>query len=228
MTLTVPVVFFLVLAAMGVGGALMVVIQRNPVVSALYLILSFLSLAGMFVLLSAPFLAAVQVVVYAGAIMVLFTFVIMLLNLRHDIDDGLHHTARRVLGWAFGLALAAIFTRMLQRPWALGPGGSDTIDSIARTGHAEAIGLRLYTDYLFPFEATGLILLVGIIGAVVLAKRRQDVVAARVAAALAPAPLAPRESAGVTGGARPAPAPEGTTPSGVGSDSGSGESGAIA
>ena len=227
MTPTVPVVFFLVLAAMGLGGALMVVVQRNPVVSALYLILSFLSLAGMFVLLAAPFLAAVQVVVYAGAIMVLFTFVIMLLNLRHDIDDGLHHVARRVLGWAFGIGLAAIFWRAFSRPWALGPGGADTIEAVRATGHAEAIGLRLYTDYLFPFEATGLILLVGIIGAVTLAKRRQDLVAARATGAAAaptsapPAPAAPREGVGPTGGAEPAPGPSAA-------DTGSAPSGAIA
>jgi NADH-quinone oxidoreductase subunit J len=220
MTLTVPVVFFLVLAAMGLGGGLMVVLQRNPVVSALYLILSFLSLAGMFVLLAAPFLAAVQVVVYAGAIMVLFTFVIMLLNLRHDIDDGLHHVARRVMGWAFGLGLAAILWQILRRPWALGPEGTDTLEALRTTGHAEAIGLRLYTDYLFPFEATGLILLVGIIGAVTLAKRRSDVVASRTQ------PAAPRDSAGVTSGARPAPTPEESAP--PASDAGSTASGAIA
>lgn len=196
---TVPVLFFLVLALMGLGGALMVVVQRNPVVSALYLVMAFMSLAGMFVLLAAPFLAAVQVVVYAGAIMVLFTFVIMLLNLRHDIDDGLHHVARRVLGWAFGIGLAAILWQVFHRPWALGPAGLDTVESLAKTGHAEAIGLRLYTDYLFPFEATGLILLVGIIGAVTLAKRRSDVVVSRAQ------PAAPRESAGVTGGAHPTP-----------------------
>ncbi|MEO6462473.1 MAG: NADH-quinone oxidoreductase subunit J [Candidatus Eisenbacteria bacterium] len=225
MTLTAPVVFFLVLAVMGLGGALMVVVQRNPVVSALYLILSFISLAGMFVLLAAPFLAAVQVVVYAGAIMVLFTFVIMLLNLRHDIDDGLHHVARRVLGWAFGLGLAAIFWRAFEQPWALGPGGTDTIESIRRTGHAEAIGLRLYTDYLFPFEATGLILLVGIIGAVTLAKRRGDLVASRVQVAPPVAHEVPRESAGVTAGAAPAPGPSEAQPA---TDAGSGESGAIA
>jgi NADH-quinone oxidoreductase subunit J len=199
MTLTVPMVFFVVLAVSGVIGALMVVLQRNPVVSALWLVLSFISLAGMYVLLSAPFLAAVQVVVYAGAIMVLFTFVIMLLNLRHDIDDGIHHVARRVLGWAFGLALAAIFYQMVRKPWALGPGGTDTLESIQATGHAEAIGMTLYTDYLFPFEATGLILLVGIIGAVVLAKRRSDLVASRAM------PATPRAAAGPTAGARPAP-----------------------
>ncbi len=222
MTFSAPVVFFLVLAAMGLGGALMVVVQRNPVVSALYLILSFISLAGMFVLLAAPFLAAVQVVVYAGAIMVLFTFVIMLLNLRHDIDDGLHHVARRVLGWAFALGLAAIFWRAFEQPWALGPGGTDTLESIRRTGHAEAIGLRLYTDYLFPFEVTGLILLVGIIGAVTLAKRRGDIVAQRAQAVAPPvAPAVPRESAGPTGGATPAAGPSAT-------DAGSAPSGAIA
>jgi NADH-quinone oxidoreductase subunit J len=196
---TVPVIFFVVLALMGVLGALMVVVQRNPVVSALYLIMTFISLAGMFVLLAAPFLAAVQVVVYAGAIMVLFTFVIMLLNLRHDIDDGLQHVARRVLGWAFGLGLAVILWQMFRRPWALGPSGHDTLEVLQQTGHAEAIGMRLYTDYLFPFEATGLILLVGIIGAVTLAKRRSDLVVSRTQ------PAAPRDSAGVTDGARPAP-----------------------
>ena len=199
MTLTVPILFFVVLAVSGVIGALMVVLQRNPVVSALWLVLSFISLAGMYVLLAAPFLAAVQVVVYAGAIMVLFTFVIMLLNLRHDIDDGIHHVARRVLGWAFGLALAAVFYQMVRKPWALGPGGTTTLESLHETGHAEAIGLSLYTDYLFPFEATGLILLVGIIGAVVLAKRRSDLVASRAM------PAAPRATAGTTAGARPAP-----------------------
>ena len=199
MGLTVPMAFFLGLALMGVVGALMVVIQRNPVVSALYLILSFISLAGMFVLLAAPFLAAVQVVVYAGAIMVLFTFVIMLLNLRHDIDDGLHHVARRVLGWAFAAGLAAILSQAFRQPWALGPRGTDTLEAIRATGHAEAIGLKLYTDYLFPFEATGLILLVGIIGAVTLAKRRSDVVISKTP------PAAPRDSAGMTSGARPTP-----------------------
>ena len=199
MTLTVPMLFFVGLAATGVVGALMVVIQRNPVVSALWLVLTFVSLAGMYVLLAAPFLAAVQVVVYAGAIMVLFTFVIMLLNLRHDIDDGLHHLARRVLGWAFALALAVIFWQMVRRPWALGPQGTMTLDVLQKTGHAEAIGLSLYTDYLFPFEVTGLILLVGIIGAVVLAKRRSDLVASRTM------PAAPRATVGVTAGARPAP-----------------------
>ncbi len=197
--------FFLALAAMGLVGAVMVVLQRNPVVSALYLVLSFMSLAGMYVLLSAPFLAAVQVVVYAGAIMVLFIFVIMLLNLRHDIDDGLTHTARRVLGWAFGLGLMGVFYFMLKRPWALGPPGIDAPGVVATVGNTKAVGLRLYTDYLFPFEVTSLVLLVGIVGAVVLAKRRGDVLPS------ATEPRTPRAAAALTAGARPA-APVGGTP----------------
>ena len=190
---------FLLLAAMGLVGAVQVVLQRNPVVSALYLVLTFMSLAGMYVLLSAPFLAAVQVVVYAGAIMVLFVFVIMLLNLKHDIDDGLTHTARRVLGWLFALLLAGVFYTMLKKPWALGPAGEDTADAVNAVGNTHAVGLRLYTTYLFPFEVTSLILLVGIIGAVVLAMKRVDLVASLTQ------PKTPRAAAAPTAGARPAP-----------------------
>ncbi len=200
-----PIVF-LALAALGLVGAVMVVLQRNPVVSALYLVVSFMSLAGMYVLLNAPFLAAVQVVVYAGAIMVLFVFVIMLLNLRHDIDDGLTHTARRVLGWLFALLLAGVFYLMLRRPWGLGAPGIDTPGVVATAGNTKAVGLRLYTDYLFPFEVTSLILLVGIIGAVVLAKRRGELLASTVE------PSAPRAAATVTGGARPASTAGATAP----------------
>jgi NADH-quinone oxidoreductase subunit J len=189
---------FLVLAAMGLVGAVQVVLQRNPVVSALYLVLSFMSLAGMYVLLSAPFLAAVQVVVYAGAIMVLFVFVIMLLNLRHDIDDGLTHVARRVLGWAFGLLLAGVFWTMLRGRVPYGPMGEDSPEVVAALGNTQAIGVRLYTDYLFPFEVTSLILLVGIIGAVVLAMRRSDLVASIAE------PRSPLAAATPTAGARPA------------------------
>jgi len=190
---------FLLLAAMGLVGAVQVVLQRNPVVSALYLILSFMSLAGMYVLLSAPFLAAVQVVVYAGAIMVLFVFVIMLLNLKHDIDDGLSHMARRVLGWLFALLLAGVFWTMFKKPWALGPNGDDTPDLVAAVGNTHAVGVRLYTTYLFPFEVTSLVLLVGIIGAVILAMRRTDL------GASVTEPRAPRAAATPTAGARPAP-----------------------
>lgn len=167
-----PLFFFALFSVMAIVGALMLVLQRNPVVSAIYLVISFASLAGLFVLLHAPFLAAVQVVVYAGAIMVLFLFVIMLLNLRHDIDDGLHHMARRVFGWFLGVVMAALVWLVLRQPWALGPKGDDTVEKVAEIGNTQAVGLSLFTKYLLPLEIIGLVLLVAMVGAVVLSLRR--------------------------------------------------------
>ena len=166
-------VFFLLFAIMAVVGALMVVLQRNPVVSALYLVLVFMSLGGFFVLLAAPFVAAVQVVVYAGAIMVLFLFVIMLLNLQKDVDDGLHHAARRLFGWLLGFVIAGQLVLLMRgAPWAIGPQGKEPPELVHALGNTQVIGLRLFGDYLWPFEVTSLVLLVGVIGAVVLSMRR--------------------------------------------------------
>ena len=164
--------FFLLFSLMAIFGALMLVWQRNPISSALYLVLSFAALAGLFVLLHAPFLAAIQVIVYAGAIMVLFLFVIMLLNLRHDVDDGLQHTARRLFGWLLGITLFALGWVLLRRPWSLGAGREQAAEGVAEIGNTQTVALRLFTEYLFPFELTSLILLVAILGAVVLATRR--------------------------------------------------------
>jgi len=100
------VILFLMFAVIAVVCAINVVVQTHPISSALSLVGVMGSLAVLYLLLGAEFIAAAQVIVYAGAIMVLFVFVIMLLNLRHDIDDGLTHTARRVLGWFFALVLA--------------------------------------------------------------------------------------------------------------------------
>jgi NADH-quinone oxidoreductase subunit J len=165
-------IFFLLFAAVAVFSALMVVLQRNPVASALYLVLSFCSLAGLYVLLHAPFLAAVQVIVYAGAIMVLFLFVIMLLNLRKDVEAGVHRTARQLFGWLLGLVLAAQLYLLLRAPWGLGPQGQEPAEAVQAVGNTQAIGLRLYTDYLLPFEVTSIVLLVAIVGAVVLSLRQ--------------------------------------------------------
>jgi len=164
--------FFYLFSAMAIVGAIMLVIQKNPIASAIYLVLSLMSLAGLFVLLHAPFVAAVQVIVYAGAIVVLFLFVIMLLNLRRDIDDGLHHSARKIFGWLMGIVFAALIWVFLQKPWALGPMGNQSPEEVAAVGNTQALGIRLFTDYLFPFELTSLVLLVAIVGVVVLALRR--------------------------------------------------------
>ena len=192
------VILFMVFALIAVVCAINVVVQTHPISSAISLVGVMGSLAVIYLLLGAEFIAAAQVIVYAGAVMVLFVFVIMLLNLRHDIDDGLSHIARRILGWVFALLLAGVFYTMLRGRLPYGPMGEDSPEAVAAMGNTQAIGVRLYTDYLFPFEVTSLILLVGIIGAVVLAMRRTEMIASIAE------PSAPLSAATPTAGARPA------------------------
>jgi len=165
-------VLFLVLAMLIVIAALTVVLHPNPVKSALALIMTLFLLAVIFVLLEAHMIAALQIIVYAGAIMVLFLFVIMLLNLRQDLDTSMAHTARRLFGWLLGVTLLALGWALVRRPWALGPSGSESPEAVAELGNTQILAKRLFTDYLFPFELTSLILLVAIVGAIVLATRR--------------------------------------------------------
>lgn len=159
---------FLGFAGLLVATALMVVLHRNPVTSALFLVLAFVSLAGIYLLLHAEFLGMVQILVYAGAIMVLFLFVIMYLNLQHDVERGLQTAVRRGIGWALGALLLLAGGTLLSRGWALGPVQADSgAESI---GNAAAIGQVLYSRYLFPFEITSILLLVAMVGAIVIAK----------------------------------------------------------
>lgn len=167
-------VVFGVLAVTSVGTALLVVANRNPVRSALWLVLNFFVLAVLYLTLSAQFIAAAQVIVYAGAIMVLFLFTIMLLNLGGaDIlreSGGLRAAAAVALAGIFlgALALAGSLGGSMGLPEAA-PG------AIARNGTVEAIGHSLFDPgqpWLFPFEITSVLLLVGIVGSIVLAKRR--------------------------------------------------------
>ena len=149
--------------------ALLVILHRNPVTSALFLVLTFCSLAGLYLLLQAEFLAMVQVIVYAGAIMVLFLFVIMYLNLDRDVDDGVPVALRRWIGWAVGLLLLVETAVLLWRRWGAGPESPAPPPAI---GNTAAVGQILYTRYLFPFEVTSVLLIVAIIGAVMLGKGR--------------------------------------------------------
>jgi NADH-quinone oxidoreductase subunit J len=149
--------------------ALMVILHRNPVTSALFLVLTFCSLSGLYLLLQAEFLAMVQVIVYAGAIMVLFLFVIMYLNLDRDVDDGVPFALRRGIGWTAGLLLLVEAAVLLWKGWGAGPESTAAPPAI---GNTAAIGQILYTRYLFPFEVTSVLLIVAIIGAVMLGKGR--------------------------------------------------------
>ncbi len=130
------------------------------------------AMAGTFVLLEAHFLAAIQIIVYAGAIMVLFLFVIMLLNLGHDYEKDLRGGAFAVLSFGVIGAIAGIMARQLGATGAMsGPGARAIDEAIKEHGALGAIAEPLYTTYVVPFEITGILLLVAIVGALVLAKR---------------------------------------------------------
>jgi len=156
-----------ILASLAVLGGLAMVSARNPVASLLFLVLTFFSLAGIFVLLEAHFIAAIQVIVYAGAIMVLFLFVIMLLNLgeqyRPDLKLGLWLVSGGIASGAIGWLLA----RALATPGLVGVEPAPLDRNVVG-----AIADPLFRDYLVPFEVTSILLLVAAVGAVLLAKRR--------------------------------------------------------
>lgn len=163
---------FYLFAAVAVVASLLVIAQRNPIYSVLLLIASFGALSGLYVLLDAPFVAVTQIVVYAGAIMVLFLFVVMLLNAPHEETerDERVHPLRRPGPMRFGAALAAML--VVELVWALSRGGGETgAWPGAQTVPVQAIGRSLFTDYAFPFEVTSVLILVAMVGAVVLARR---------------------------------------------------------
>ena len=162
---------FVGFAALLVVTSLMVVLHKNPVTSALFLVLAFCALAGIYLLLGAEFVGMVQVIVYAGAIMVLFLFVIMYLNLQHDIETGVQIALRRGLGWLVGAVLAAEALVLFAHRWA--PGPAATGSAPAAVGNTQAVGLALYSRYLFPFEITSMILLVAMVGVIVAGKARR-------------------------------------------------------
>lgn len=165
---------FVAFAAVLVVSSLLVILHRNPVSSALFLVLAFCSLAAIYLLLHAEFIGLVQVVVYAGAIMVLFLFVIMYLNLGRDVESGVTIVLRRGLGWLLGAALLAEGALLLSRGMAPGPAAPPPAETLAAAGNTQQVGLLLYSRYLFPFELTSIILLVAMIGAVMIARGRRD------------------------------------------------------
>lgn len=162
--------FFLLISVIAIVSAIMVISCRNPINSALSLILTFFCLATYYVMLDAPFLAAVQVMVYAGAIMVLIVFTIMLLNIR--VNASKTHAHSVILGTIIGFftLLNTVFIIMKSRV-AL-PNGPLTGELIRAQGHTELIGREILTTFLLPFEITSILLLVAIVGAVILAKKK--------------------------------------------------------
>jgi NADH-quinone oxidoreductase subunit J len=167
-----PKLFFGYFAVVMIALSLLIITRRNPVHSVLLMLALFFHIAGLYLFLNAEFLSAIQIILYAGAILVLFLFVIMMLNLKEEL------TTERFIGeWpisiALGLSILMFFvfgiSKLLQ-----GPSGQYTIERIKSETHTKAVGKLLYTDYLFPFEIVSIVLLVAIVGALVLAKKRQD------------------------------------------------------
>jgi NADH-quinone oxidoreductase subunit J len=164
---------FYTLAAFILGFAVLVVSTKDTVHSVLFLVLDFLFVAALYVLLGAPFLAVIQVLVYAGGIVVLYLFVVMLVNLKRPPEA--HHDPHRRTTLGFGLAaavlveLGGIAAYSSAVPPAPAMAASPAIGPMA--GNTEQVGWLLYTSYLIPFEIASMLLLVAMIGAIVLAKR---------------------------------------------------------
>ncbi|RSK47336.1 NADH-quinone oxidoreductase subunit J family protein [Hymenobacter rigui] len=158
---------FLFLSFVALLSALGVVFAKNPVHSVLFLILTFFSLSGHYLLLNAQFLAAVNIIVYAGAIMVLFLFVIMFLNLNVDTEP--HKPAlAKIAAAVAGGSLLLILVAALKDVHPVGVTGTAFNSQI---GMVDQLGLKLYTDYLLPFELASVLFLVAMVGAVMLGKR---------------------------------------------------------
>ena len=167
----VETILFIILSAATAVTALLVILQRNPVKSAIFLILTFFSLAGIYLLLYAEFIAIIQILVYAGAIMVLFLFVIMLLNLEQERRILARDWLQKVLGIFLGLVLLGQIAVVFQATFLEGARGAFPPEKVAALGNTEVVARLLFTDFLLPFEITSVLLLVAIIGAIVLAKR---------------------------------------------------------
>ena len=168
------IVLFAVLAFVAVLAALVVVAHRHPVYSALSLVVTMLCIAFLFLLLRSEFLWVMQITVYAGAVMVLFLFVIMLLDLRRE-ERPWHLPENRLhvgMGVVLALALLAELAVVVAAVRAPAARGAFPPEVVAARGNTQLIGRLLYTEYVFPFEVTSLILLVAIVGAIVMAKKR--------------------------------------------------------
>jgi NADH-quinone oxidoreductase subunit J len=163
---------FYVLAALILGFAVLVVSTKNTVHAVLFLVLNFLAVAALYVLLTAQFIAVIQVLVYAGGIVVLYLFVVMLVNLKRPPED---HSSPQRHPW-LGFGLSALVLGQLAAILMFG-GAAPSGDAAAMqnsdlaVNNVERVGMLLYTDFLVPFEVASMLLLVAMVGAIILAKR---------------------------------------------------------
>ncbi len=169
--MTVESLVFFFLAAFAVTTAVLMVLQRSPLVSAIYLIANFFALAALYLLLQAQLLAVLQIVVYTGAIMVLVVFVIMLLNLGDESRERKRHVLRTWVAAVLGAGFLAELVYAILAGTA-SAGWRPFSPEAASLGTVERMGGALFAQFLLPFEITSILLLVAILGAVALAKRK--------------------------------------------------------
>ena len=165
--ITPQIAIFLVLAAVTVAGAVSLILQRHPIHSALSLIVVMVALAGLYLLQGAEFVAAVQIIVYAGAIMVLFIFVIMLLNAGEEERANVSRLARFV-GVPLGVVFLAEVAYWIGR--ATAHAGSGPVEAVS----TRDLSTLLFREYVFPFELTSFLILIALLGALVLARRGES------------------------------------------------------
>lgn len=179
-------ILFMTLSAVTVGSALLVVLNRNPVASAVFLVLTFFSLAGIYALMNAIFIATMQVLVYAGAIMVLVVFVLMLLNLREETHQEIwSNPTKKTVIVLIVVAYSVLLLVSLKATKNSDPTVITNITSpnyeyklsesaeskVTVTGNTASVGASTFIDYLLPFEIISILLLVAVIGAVIIAKK---------------------------------------------------------
>ena len=160
--------FFYFFAVLSVGSALGVILRKNAVHSAIFLVITLLSQAGFYLMLYAPFVAGVQIILYAGGIMVLFLFVIMLVNLERSLKEEKFNRQ-----WIVGALVAALFGALVLLIYKNGAAGfPKALAVLQESTNTQDVGAMLYRGYMLPFEVASLLLLVAIVGAVVMAKKR--------------------------------------------------------
>jgi NADH-quinone oxidoreductase subunit J len=168
---------FYAFAAVAVLGSLVVILQRNPIYSVLSLIGAFFGLSGLYVLLDAPFVAIVQIIIYAGAIMVLFLFTVMLLNVPREDAAEWDRTHPLYRPWPMRIGAVLALLLIAELAWALSrtPGiGEGVGTGAAGISDVGELGRVLFTDYMFAFEVTSILILAAMVGAVILARKQSE------------------------------------------------------
>jgi len=158
---------FFLLAAVSVGAVLGMILSKNQAHNALYIILAFVCLAGLFALLDAPFIAVIQIIIYAGAVMVLFIFVIMMINLKEGVPP---ERKRWTIFLAFIIGIVLAIELILALQGALSPSPTVASEELANPTN---LGRLLFTDYLYPFEITSVLIIAVLVGAIVLVKKKE-------------------------------------------------------